>query len=671
MADGSALNRRMHPALQEAAALMAQGRLTDAADRCLQLLDDPANRPDALHVLGVIKSEQGEADAGIALLQEAAELQPGNANLRFNHANVLLKAGRYAQAEAVFEALVAGRDPDAGILNGLGTCQFEQGKLDASVATYRQAVAANPQHPGAWQNLSQALLAQENAEGAAEAALTSLRIRPGHWETSFTLARARASMGDTRVAHREMSQLAEASPERADVWDALATAALADERPIDALGAIRKAIEIGGATAARYVTRGSVNVALNLGEEAERDFREAAALDPDLAAAPINLAQYLELANRVDEALAVAQSTEQRWPESAQVKLLVARCLRRQGASELALEKLSEIGGDGVPLPVQRQKEFELGALFDTRKDSPAAWRHFVAGNAIAAQEYRWRDKEARAYQLGISKALDVASQQRAWHHQDPEPANQPIFIVGFQRSGTTLLNTLLGAQRGFEIMEEPRTVSSVVATLDGYPECVDALTAEQVAAARNRYWDVVRELGFSGKARTVDKSPLAMIHAPLLRRLFPSARIVFALRHPLDVCLSCFMQDFGLNAITANYTRLEEIAAIYADVMTLWQKHVQRIRPNVHTVRYESLVREPENTLADLAEFLEIEWRGGVDGHQQFASERGLIDTPSYHQVGRKIYADAAWRWRRYEDQIAPIRARLAPFAQAYDYPT
>jgi hypothetical protein len=166
-----------------------------------------------------------------------------------------------------------------------------------------------------------------------------------------------------------------------------------------------------------------------------------------------------------------------------------------------------------------------------------------------------------------------------------------------------------------------------------------------------------------------VDKLPLNTIWAHLIWRVFPEARFILAIRHPLDVCLGCFMQHFAINSAMSSFLSLENTAAAYAAVMGLWRDLAGALPLKVHTVRYEDVVDDLAGQAAALLAFLNLPWDPAVLDHAGTARAKPIINTPSYHQVARPIYRDAAFRWRRYRPHLAGIADTVQPFVAMFGY--
>ena len=246
-----------------------------------------------------------------------------------------------------------------------------------------------------------------------------------------------------------------------------------------------------------------------------------------------------------------------------------------------------------------------------------------------------------------------------------------PIFLVGFPRSGTTLLDQILDAHPRIQVMEERPALDRAVAEIGGYPEAIAGLDDGKLGELREQYFEVVEQY-VDRKPGTVlvDKLPLNIIHLALIVRLFPDAPIILAMRHPCDVVLSNFMQMFQLNNAMGNFYSIEQAAKLYDRVMGLWLQSAEMLALNFQLSRYEDLVQDVEGAARSLLEFLNIDWDDAVLDHTAHARQRGKINTPSYSQVTEPVYQRARFRWLRYEPQMRSVFDVLEPYAVAFGYP-
>ena len=166
-----------------------------------------------------------------------------------------------------------------------------------------------------------------------------------------------------------------------------------------------------------------------------------------------------------------------------------------------------------------------------------------------------------------------------------------------------------------------------------------------------------------------IDKFPLMTLRAAHIHRAFPDAKFIFALRHPCDVVLSCYMQNFMVTSAMSSFLTLENSAKLYDSAMTFWECAREVMPLDVHTVRYEDMVQDLEGELRPLIAFLGLEWDDALLDHQKTARDRGYIRTPSYAQVTEKVYTRSSGRWEAYRQHLEPILPVLAPWIEKFGY--
>jgi hypothetical protein len=248
------------------------------------------------------------------------------------------------------------------------------------------------------------------------------------------------------------------------------------------------------------------------------------------------------------------------------------------------------------------------------------------------------------------------------------EPA-PPVFILGFPRSGTTLLDTLLMNLPGLHVLEEMPPLEEVEKALGGHARLA-GLSSGEANGLRALYFQRVGALSPPRPGQTiVDKFPLHMARMAPIHRLFPDAKVVFVERHPCDAVLSCFTSNFTLNRAMRCFTTLEGAARLYETVFDAWTRASELLPIRVHRLRYERLIEDPRAEMRALLDFLGLPWDERVLDNQAAAAKRTHIATASYKQVGEPLYARSVGRWRRYRAQMEPVLPILAPWAERLGY--
>ena len=318
-----------------------------------------------------------------------------------------------------------------------------------------------------------------------------------------------------------------------------------------------------------------------------------------------------------------------------------------------------------------------LGKCYDGLKNPDKAYSCFVKSNEISSKLKNQNiNKNIYLQEIKRREKFFIKFKKEKWSNLETVDKNiNPIFMVGFPRSGTTLLDTILRSHPKIEVIEEKSTVSKLVSSLKDYTKNdfnnFKTLEIENLKKIRNLYFE---NLNFYSKNKNsskiyIDKLPLNIIHIGEILRVFPNAKFIISIRHPCDCVLSCFMQSFTMNNAMANFVNLEDAAILYDAVMKLWMHYVSVFNMNYHEIRYESLVKNLEVTIRPLLKFLELKWNDSVLEFQQTAKKRTQIKTPSYDQVIKPIYSEASGRWKIYQKQIKNIYPILDPWIKKFNY--
>jgi hypothetical protein len=246
------------------------------------------------------------------------------------------------------------------------------------------------------------------------------------------------------------------------------------------------------------------------------------------------------------------------------------------------------------------------------------------------------------------------------------------VFLIGFPRSGTTLLEVALDAHPRIVSIEEHELLSDSVRRYLREPLDLQPLLqadGNQLGALREAYWSRVRQAGVEvGGKVFLDKHPFNTLKLPLIARLFPRAKILFARRDPRDVVLSCFRRRFKMNPAMYELLTLPGAAAFYDVVMDLADIARPVLGLDWRDVRYETLVTDFAQETRSICKFLGIEW---VDGMENFAArvQQREHSTPSTAQLARGLNQSGIEQWRHYEQALQPVFPTLQRWIDRFGY--
>lgn len=549
---------------------------------------------------------------------------------------------------------------------------YRSGDFQGAEAEARAALGTG--EDPALRHLLGVLLCRRNAveEGTAELE-RALELMPKQAGIRTDYVRALIRLGKTSEALRNAPR-PNPGPGLFDLWRLRAEAAEAAGEPAERMEALHEAdlalitaeLQNRPSDQELLLHQGRLLAALGRDEEAEPVFRRLVGDDPANGDAARELALLLERKNRLDEVRALIDDAVAAGADASRFALLEALLAWRSGDAQGTLDWLGKSGDEAGSA---RAKELEAKAQ-DSLGNAAAAFEAARAQSRAAADYDAWRQRSA-LYRQRLREAAEHITPEwvAGWNAIDPPSGPAPVFLVGFPRSGTTLLDTLLMGHPDIAVVEEVPALGLVAEEI-GSMDRLAGLDSAGAAGLRRRYTEaVLRSVppGFGGTI--VDKLPLNMIHAPLIERLFPGARIVFAKRHPCDCVLSAFFQRFALNPAMACFLDISDSADLYDVAMETWARSRTALPLDVHEIGYENMVEGPEDEVRKLVDFLGLEWREELLDHRSTAAARGAIGTPSYQQVTEPISGQAVMRWRRYEEQLRPVLPVLLPWAERLGY--
>lgn len=504
---------------------------------------------------------------------------------------------------------------------------------------------------------------------------------PGNATASYVLAHAGLARGDEAAAASHFQAALAHEPGFAHAHNDLGNLRWQQDRPADAAACYRAALAADPAFAEGHNNLGVALKDLGDLDGALASFDRALALRRDYAEAHYNRCGLLEKTNRLDALREAVASAREACPDSAYVALRAAQLAKREGDHAGARALLASVEPPPGDLGFEGEQEALLADLCDRLGEADAAFAHAEESNRcqrLTPAAKRCDPGAYRAHVARLSKRF-TAEWVATWAEVPDEPARRraPVFLVGFPRTGTTLLDSILRSHPDVAVVEEQGGVAAMLRRLaalpGGHPDALARLTGEDAAALRAAYWDeMARHLPPDGQpAVVVDKLPLNLVEAGAIHRVFPDARFLFAQRHPYDCVLSAFMHAFRLNDAMANFLRLRDAARLYDAVMRVWNQYTAVLPLDVQTVTYEHLTADFERTVGSLLDGLGLSWTDAVRAHDETARRRAKINTPSYGEVTQPIHTRAQGRWRRYREHLAPVLDTLRPWAEHLGYET
>ncbi|MFI4933783.1 MAG: sulfotransferase [Caulobacterales bacterium] len=414
---------------------------------------------------------------------------------------------------------------------------------------------------------------------------------------------------------------------------------------------------------------------------AQAGFDRAVALSPNHVDALVGLSGLAVRRRDWDEAGSYAERALAIDPDQPDALTNLARIELGRGefaAAEARLRRLKEL----PQLKAQARADIHLmlGDALDGERRYSDAFRAYVEGKSALRELFAhlYGSPGTRATSDGAREILAefLETPVDAWKKPGRTATESGerghAFLVGFPRSGTTLLEQVLGAHPDVVSLEERPLLIDAEEEFLTQPGGVRRLAGAVpalLAPYRQAYWKRVREFGVEPSGKVfIDKHPFGTFRLPLISKVFPDAKIIFAVRDPRDVVLSCFRRGFNMNIAMYEFNSIMSAANFYDAVMTAGDVYLEKLPVEAFQLRYEDLVSDFEATASGLCDFLGIAWTERMRDFAATPSARRSA-TPSSAQVTRGLYSEGVDQWRNYAFALEPVLPLLQPWIKKFGY--
>ncbi len=480
---------------------------------------------------------------------------------------------------------------------------------------------------------------------------------------------------DFAAALPRFEELTKLRPDSALIWLGYGAVAASLRQTATAQLAWGKARDLAAGNAKLLLQLGHQYRAARQLENARACYEQAAQADPEDINPFISLAVLFEKNHQLEESREAVNKCLVVNPSDEQARYFCALLDRRENKIEDAERRLRDLIASEPKHPyVCYACRYELAQILDQTDRFDEAMRALADAKTLVRKLADIKEV-SEAFDAMAERGRHIKDQPkdafRAWAKAFPEKERKPIptlaFLGGHPRSGTTLMEQVLGAHPNVIALDEPHLFQSVL-----IPEIqkVQPVTSARLNVVRRLYTQALeRESGQEALGKLLlEKNPSLTSALPMWLRVFPDLRVIIALRDPRDVVISCYFQNLPLNVANANFLSLDRIAKHYAALMDIWLAVREWEGPLWMETRYEDTVADLEKEGRRVTEFLGLTWD---DAQRRFyeSSQKQRLHSPTYRDVTRPVYSRSVARWRAYEKHLAPILPLLEPYCRAFGY--
>ncbi len=575
-------------------------------------------------------------------LRKSLEINPKDINSLVNLACVLRDLDNPKQAEIFLKnALEINPEYDFALIN-LGAVLNELGQIDEGEHYLKKALKINPNSPIAINNLGNILTKKNKIKEAELCYRKAIQIKP-----------------DFSLAYNNLGSL-------------LSKKGILFE----AEKFTKEAINYNPKFELAYVNLGSIKIDLDKLSEAEELFLNAIEIKKNYNYAYTNLFRLYEKTNNINKLKRTIDSLNNNSHIINEILMYKARIAFREKDYISAKKSIDKVSYEWIS-----KTDHHTNILFwsfkafieEKNKNYDQAFECFEKSQL----NLKYNDYDPKIFQDYIKTYRKNLDNEEYINKNKSINSFQssPIFLIGFPRSGTTLLDTILRSHPEIDVLEEKPLINSVeqiIKTKYNYSlDELDKLNEKEIEFLRKHYLQILKNNSDKDKNAKIliDKFPFQTVSLPLINLLFPNSKIIFTHRNPYDTVLSCFQQSFEPNNAMSNFRSIESASEIYNLTMNMWSDYKTKLNIKFLTSKYEDLIENFDNQILKILNFLDVSWNESIKNYRDTAYKRVKINTPSSSQVVQPLYKTSIEKWRNYEKYFKNSHKYLDKWIKYFDY--
>ncbi len=621
--------------------LHSEGKIYEAKSAYQDLIKNGISDPRVFTNLGVIFQSKNDYENAVKLYKKSIILFPESHEAYSNLSRILLETGQYDLAETYLIKVIKLKPDFLMAYQNLFNVYCKNNKRKKAENTLYDCLKIAPTNPLVLSNLGRFLLEKGNFVEAKKYIKKAIDLKPDFWIAYNNLATLEASEGNLIEAEKNFHKVIKINPNFVEA----------------------------------YVNLGEIKNDLYKVKEAEELFLNSIKIKGDFNNGYSSLFRFYEKTNNLTKLKEHLNLQHGNNGIKNELLMYEARVLFREKKFLKAKELIDKVSLDWVQKTDAntRLNFWSFKAFIEEKLENfNYAYKAFLKSQLNSKYE-KCNKALFKNYIVDYEKNLD---NKNFFLKKDSyfEKKNNVCFLIGFPRSGTTLLDTILRSHPDIDVIEEKPIINSlekIIKTQSKFKLSeLHKLTEPEVEKLRKYYLENILKLSDKKNARIIiDKFPFQTVSLPLINFIFPEAKIIFAHRHPYDTVLSCFQQCFEPNNAMANLRSLRESSEIYDLSMKVWVRYKENLNLNFTMSKYESLIDNFEVQTKKIMDFLEIEWNPNIKNYRETALSRIKINTPSSSQVVQPLYKSSIAKWKNYEPYFDDCHVFLENWVKYFNY--
>ncbi len=552
---------------------------------------------------------------------------------------------------------------------------IEKNNLEKASKIYKKILKKYPDNFEANFNLGTIYAKNNNLEKSVELLEKAALINPKVEKIYTSLGLIYLNLGDKEKALEKTNKAIKLNPSSSVAYNHLGLIYSNLDKVDEAIKSYSKSIELNPKNVPVNYNIGNLFKRMNDVKNSEKYFNNTLELDPKHLPAYNNLLELYDISNQNEKFKKLLEKSETNLGTNATIDLFKSKLFYKLKKFEDVVQILEKIKFEEDENFKENSRLELIAKSHDQLGNFKESYYFFKQNNDLSKKTDKNNANKEIFTEL-INKRIKYFSKLnfKEWEiEQKDDDLKDPIFLIGFPRSGTTLLDTILRSHPSINVLEEKPIVDKYIEKLDikidSNFDILKSSNSSLKKEMRNFYFGQRNKYLNDNKKVIIDKMPLNIIYVGEIIRYFPKAKFILALRHPNDCVLSCFMQNFLLNNAMANFLNIKDSAKMYNLVMKLWEIYKSKFSLDFHTIKYEDLISNFKGSVSNLLNFLDLSWYDEVSEFYKTSQKRGIIATPSYNQVSQPLYSKSIGRWKNYKNELIEGKQYLESWIKKYGY--
>ena len=547
--------------------------------------------------------------------------------------------------------------------------------LEKASNIYKKILKQDPNNFDANFNLGTIFAKNNKLEKSLELLEKAAIINPNLEKIFNNLGLIYLNLGNTDEALKNTKKAIQLNPESSIAYNHLGLIYSNKGSIKDAVESFKQSLKFNPNNTQVYYNLGNLFKRINDIKNSEKFLSKTIELNPKHLPAYNNLLELYDISNQNEKFKDVLEKSETNFGKNSTIELFRAKLFYKLKKYKDVVKTLENIKFDQQENFKENSRLELIAKSYDQLSNFKQAYYFFEKNNNLS-KKIDNNNAKKEVFIETINKRTKYFAKVKfsEWQiEKNEDDLKDPIFLIGFPRSGTTLLDTILRSHPLVDVLEEKPIIDKYIEKLenkiDSRFDILKFANSSLKKEMRKFYFDQRNKYLNDNNKIIIDKMPLNIIYVGEIIRYFPNAKFILAIRHPNDCILSCFMQNFLLNHAMANFLNLKDSAKLYDSVMKLWEIYKSKFSIDFHTIKYEDLISNFEGSISDLLKFLDLSWSDEVSEFYKTSQRRGMIATPSYNQVNQPLYSKSIGRWKNYEKELMEGKKYLESWIKKYDY--